>query len=333
MSCLNWKIESQKYVEELLHKDIEEIENEPSKLLRESQSIHLQMEDLVFNNYNDFIKTYDCINLINNELVLVNEKSENILSNKLDEKCRDFSKKAKTISKSRTINSITLKLHPVILELLEIPQLIDTCVKNQHYDEALELEKFVNRIEMKFKDIEVISDIVKNAKHSILIMVNQIHHQLSADIDLPSCIKAIGYLKRLSIYNDKEIKVVFLQCRGEYLNKLRSAIDKSNPFTYISKIIDINRTHIINIVNQYNALFSINESDEYSYENYDSILSSWINFEVSQFLDSFQKIIKTINDNSSINILKNQCQFFSKVMCRIGADFSPLLNLIFENKE
>lgn len=65
-------------------------------------------------------------------------------------------KEAEEIRGSRRMNSLTLNRHTEILEILEIPQLMDTCVRNGYYEEALELAAYVKRLEKKHTSLPVI---------------------------------------------------------------------------------------------------------------------------------------------------------------------------------
>ncbi len=42
------------------------------------------------------------------------------------------------------------------MELLEVPQLMDTCVRNGVYDEALDLQAFVSRVGLLHPDVPAV---------------------------------------------------------------------------------------------------------------------------------------------------------------------------------
>lgn len=48
-----------------------------------------------------------------------------------------------------------------LLEVLEVPQLMDTCVRNGIYDEALDLQAFVSRLALLHPDIPVVRLLLK----------------------------------------------------------------------------------------------------------------------------------------------------------------------------
>lgn len=332
----SWANESQDYIRALSLKSMAHLLEEPERVENDMKNINKQMEDLAYNNFRVFLQLSECTSDVKKEMADIKSHCEGIEGSAPNfiSICQEFCKNTQAISNTRRLNSKTLKQHPAILELLEIPQVMDTCIKNHHYDEALEIEKFVNRLEYQHSDIRIISDIVKEVKDSVGQMATQLHQSLSQDIDLPACIRTIGYLKKLAIYTDYELKVVFLQCRGLYRQHLINSIFSTNAFTYLSKVIDINRTQLIEISTQYNAIFmqsdDTGDDDTDDVDTSDNILSSWIIFQINEFLAVLRSKAQEIQDHSNMSILKSQCEYFGKSMSRIGADFRAVLPLVFE---
>ncbi len=56
----------------------------------------------------------------------------------------------------RKLNSLALSRHTQLLEVLEIPQVMETCVRNGYYEEALDLSAHVRRMAKKHGNILII---------------------------------------------------------------------------------------------------------------------------------------------------------------------------------
>ena len=57
--------------------------------------------------------------------------------------------------------SLVLQYHPQLLELLELPQLMETCVRNGYFEEALELEAHVAQVRLRLDESPILASIVR----------------------------------------------------------------------------------------------------------------------------------------------------------------------------
>ena len=81
----------------------------------------------------------------------------------LEARCRTFLDAITRIGEARKANSLVLQYHPQLLELLELPQLMETCVRNGYFEEALELEAHVAQLRYALDDSPILASIVRGA--------------------------------------------------------------------------------------------------------------------------------------------------------------------------
>ncbi|GFH07601.1 conserved oligomeric Golgi complex subunit 8, partial [Haematococcus lacustris] len=122
-----------------------------------------------------------------------------------------------------------------LVELLEVPQLMDSCVRNGVYDEALDLQAFVSAV-----------------GHT---MLQQLLARLRSSIQLPECLRVMGYLRRIAVFTEAELRLHFLQCRDEWLSSLVAELDESDSYELVKHLTDIHRLHLFDAVMQYRAIF------------------------------------------------------------------------------
>ena len=85
------------------------------------------------------------------EIQRIDEGVDNLVADlpSLTDACQNFQGNGANILKSYKRNRQTLQHHIQLLELLEIPQLMDTCVRNEWYDQALDLVLFAATLERR----------------------------------------------------------------------------------------------------------------------------------------------------------------------------------------
>jgi hypothetical protein len=256
----------------------------------------------------------------------------------------DFCASANEAVQARELNRVALKRHAQLLDLLEIPQLLHTCISGGFIDEALELEAFAQKLVQMHGDIPVVAQLADEVRLASALLVRQLHEQLRGAIALPACLRVVGYLKRLGNYTEHELRVSFLRSRDAWLTGVLAALPHDTAYGYLSRLADTARLHMFEIVTQYRAIFSTgagggavtNAAAAASADGGDSsergttaLLHSWLVQRTTFFLNALRRDLPQITDGASLASLLDQCMYFGLSLGRVGADFRPLLAPLF----
>ena len=93
--------------------------------------------------------------------------------------------------------------HATIVELLEVPQLMDTCVRNGSYDDALDLKGFIGKLAFMHSDLKVVQGLVREVDATSASMLEQLLQKLRSNIQLPDCRRTLGLLRRLGVVSER----------------------------------------------------------------------------------------------------------------------------------
>ncbi|XP_045615267.1 conserved oligomeric Golgi complex subunit 8 isoform X1 [Procambarus clarkii] len=332
----SWKDseEFSNYIIQLASCGVEKLAKEGAHLREERSAILDQTRDLAYSNYKTFIHTADCSRAIYKDFTRVESHLEGLSSclPNLRGRVEAFLATSRTLAHSRHLTSLTLTKHTQLLEILELPQLMDTCVRNGYYEEALEILAYVRRLEKKHTDIPIIAGIVREVQSGTRLMLSQLLAQLRSPLALPQCLKVIGLLRRLDVFTEPELRLKFLQARDSWFNGILKGIPKEDAYQHIIKVVEASRVHLFDIVTQYRAIFS-DDDTRFSLGdpevNEQAIFHGWILHKVNQFIKIVEKDLQR-GVGTNLEAVLAQCMFFGQSFSRIGADFRNLLIPLFQ---
>ena len=225
-----------------------------------------------------------------------------------------------------------LQKHSTLLEFLEIPQMMETSLRTNNYEEVLRLDTYVRRLRTKYgPGITFLEDVMSETNKVKDAMAVQLTKELRSAVQLPACIKVVGHLRQLGKYSDIELRIKFLTVRDLYLQSLVKEIPTSPPLFHLSRAIELFRINLFDIATQYRAVFSDDPLNQHSKES--NILSSWLLTKMEQFFNILESDIVACIQNEPYfpyDSIIDPCFYFGLSMARIGVIIKPRLSSVFQ---
>ena len=175
-------------------------------------------------------------------------------------------------------------------------------------------------------------------------------NDLHSNIQLPTCLKTITYLRRLECFSEIELKFKFLNARDKWLQNVLKDIPYTTPLVHLSKLIEVYRINLFDIATQYKAVFPPDDNltattiknnttfIRHPSNNRDftdtTILSSWLLHKKNVFLEALKNGLLTCALSDQFypyDSIVDPCFYFGLSMSRIGVDIRPDLVKIFND--
>lgn len=105
-----------------------------------------------------------------------------------------------------------LTKQPAISEILEVPSLIESAIKNGSYDEALKLHLFIKKLASSkyLNDIPILKQLTYQCENLITTLASKLLRDLRSNLQLPLCLKIVSQLRKLDLFSETEIRIKFL---------------------------------------------------------------------------------------------------------------------------
>ena len=216
--------EGRRHLKKLASFGFKRLAQEPRHLRLEAARLDTELDQVTVDNYYVHVRNQSCMVSIQREVMNIEDGVSSLESKVPDftAECASFLKNAEQLASKHLKYRQTLRHHTQLLEILELPQLMDTCVRNNLFDEAIDLGVFANTLERRHALLEedrlskeikgggaytgkrarsgydIIASVVEEVRASQAVMHSMLTQQLSSQLSLTACLRIIGQLKRLS---------------------------------------------------------------------------------------------------------------------------------------
>lgn len=209
------------------------VNNEPAALKSSHHSINLSLQSLASRSYQSFISSSEQLSTIPTALDKLNDSIGTLKSHlpALDAHLTEFSKKyhkSSPVLQERTRKHTLARTFPKLLDILELPTLLQSAISSSNPSLALDIHSHVRRLYQLYPTTPIIASVTRECDALLQVLNTQLLTTLRGPLKLPAAIKTIGYLKRTSpnIAPGEEVwGSIFLVARLSFLNSLFQALD------------------------------------------------------------------------------------------------------------
>ena len=216
---------------------------EPELLKAEADRVRRQKQDVAVSQYRAFIAAAECTSAVRSEVAAARSSLASLLEAlpTLSTGCRNFASAAEALAVDRAQNRALLQQHAVIQDLLELPQLMEMCVRNGNYDEALDLEGSLSKLVQSQPRVPLVVLLGESGRGVMRSLLGSLIAKLCGAVQLPECLRVVGYLRRMAVFSEPELRLAFLRCREAFLAGVVEELDSSAPYEYLKRLTDAHR--------------------------------------------------------------------------------------------
>ena len=203
------KTSCQSYLSNLTTFGLQELLSEPTVLQTQSHHLTSSLTALTHTSYPTFLSLHHTTNKLTSSLTALSSSLDSLLTTSLptlEESATAWKDRTETMLNDRSKARVVLEQHEKIRDLLEIPLLIDTCVRNGYFAEALSLASHTKILAGNASSASkppplILSSVLSEVHHSIMQMLLSLLTTLyEPNRKLPALWKAINFLRKMDVF-------------------------------------------------------------------------------------------------------------------------------------
>ncbi|PBK76509.1 Dor1-domain-containing protein [Armillaria solidipes] len=352
---------SQAYLSYLTTLSLPNLLAEPTLLQTQSHHLTSSLTSLTHTSYPTFLSLHSTTSSLSESLDALSSSLDALVNESLpalEEGASNWRDRTDTVLAERSKARVVLEQHDKIRDLLDIPVLIDTCVRNGYFAEALSLASHTNSLYSSSSSPPLIlTSIISEVRNSITQMLFSLLSTLhEPNRKLPALWKAVNFLRKMDVFDpedgvesEEQIALAFLGGREVCLTAslegcnrdiqrlvgLTSAEvrekDKEDLTRYLKKYIDIWREGVHDIITQFSTIFlerptSTTTSPAPSLH---SLLVTYASHSLHKHLLPLLRITLPRIPLPSLSSLLTQLTYCATAFARVGFDFRCVLGDLF----
>lgn len=325
--------QSMAYLNDIPTLSLHDLVREPSVLASEAALLTTELTSLCHREYPTFLHVHSTAKTLAASFDSLSSSQSSFLSilPDLDASCRTFTVTARPILAERSQAALVLENHDKLMDILEIPQLIDTCVRNGAYQDASDLASHTTDLAKRFLDVPIIRSVEEEVKHSIRTMMAQLLTVLREPVKLPALHTAVKFLRKMGPWTEEELAVIFLASRNAHLDSAFATLERdlADPSRYIRKYVEAFRENVHDVVNQYSTIFLDPSSPSPDPRKLRQFVLLFAQDRIDTLLHRLDTHLPQVEDATSLTSLLTQLTYCSQSFSRIGLDFRSLLTTPF----
>ncbi|KAI0706262.1 Dor1-domain-containing protein [Cerioporus squamosus] len=339
--------EAAPYIAHLTSLSLPELEAEPTELASSSAQLTNALTTLCYTSYPTFLSLHTTTSTLSSSLDALSNSLSSLLSTlpALESSARTFAQDSRTLLSSRRKAALVLENHDKLHDVLSLPMLLETSVRNHNYADALLLAQHASTLAARFPNNPLVQSVKADCDARVHSMLAQLLRILHEQAKLPALFRAVGFLRKMDVLSEQELALAFLSGRSAYLEGSLRAVEverkgvdgegsvereREAQARYLKRYVDAWREGVHDVVTQYTTIFLDRpQGAELAASELHVLLTTFTTLHVRRLLDLLRETLPLVADPSLLTSLLTQLTYCATSFARVGMDFRAALAPLF----
>lgn len=339
------------YLSHLTSLPLPELQAEPTAVSSSSAQLTNALTTLCHTSYPTFLALHSTTSTLSSSLSSLSASLDALISTlpSLEAEAKKFVQETRETQKERNKASLVLEHHDKLQDVLSLPQLMDYCVRNHSYSEALLLSNHANGLSTRFPNNALVQSVKAECDARVQAMLGQLLRMLNEQAKLPALFRAVSFLRKMGVFDEEELGLAFLAGRGVYLDSVLKTVevekgiegdkerDREAYARYLKKYVDVWREGVYDVITQYTTIFLDRAPSSSASAStpgpppsrQHALLATFATYRMESFLALLRETLAMIPDPVLLTPLLTQLTYCANSFARVGMDFRPFLAPIF----